>query len=71
MNEYTNEDIEYLGRFFVPREDCNKTVTKENEKISELALIEAKNGTKLSILIGILAAIAVPVIGICINYLFS
>ena len=65
------EDLSYLKEIFVPREECNQTVVAENEKINKIAITEAKNGTKLSIMIGILSAIAVPVIGLCVSLLFK
>lgn len=65
------EDIAYLQALFVPKDECNKTVARENEKISELALLGAKTNTKLSILIGILSMIAVPILTICVKLLFG
>jgi hypothetical protein len=65
------EDISYLKEVFVAKDECNRTVALENEKINELALIEARNGTKLSILIGILAAIAVPILTLSVKMLFG
>lgn len=65
------EDIAYLQAFFVPKDECSKTVARENEKIAELAVLGAKTNTKLSILIGILTTIAVPILTICVKLLFG
>ena len=69
--EFTNEDIEYLGKYFVPRQECSKIVSGENEKIASLKVDIAKLGTKLSILIAILSAVAVPVVSLCVKYLLG
>lgn len=65
------EDLQYLKAIFVQREDCNKTVSAETEKINELTVLFAKSNTKLSILIGILATIAAPILTLCIKFLFE
>lgn len=65
------EDITYLKAIFVPKDECNKTVAAENEKISNLMVLLAKTNTKLSILIGILATIAVPLLTLCVKLLFG
>ena len=66
-----HEMLDQLKEIFVTRKECSETVETENQKINDLALIEARNGTKLSVLIGILGTIAVPVLGICIKFLFG
>jgi hypothetical protein len=65
------EDVNYLKEIFVPREECNRIVAKENEKINAMALTVAKLDTKLAILIGILGAIAVPILAIAVKLLFG
>lgn len=78
----TNEELEQLEQIFdgryVQKDDCAKTVDKENEKIDLLTLdvqglkIEiAKMNTKLGVVIGILSAIGVPVVSCCVKMLFG
>lgn len=78
----TKEEIEQLEQIFdgryVQKDDCTKTVDKENEKINKLSQdvqqlkVEiAKMNTKLGILIGILSAIGVPLISVCVKMLFG
>lgn len=73
---------EYFDSRYVLVEDCGKTVDREVEKVEELRVEfsklreevrvnRAKTNTRLDILIGILAALAVPVAGLCINFLFG
>lgn len=64
-------DLAYLDAMYVRKDDCNRTVAKENEKIADLTVLTAKQNTKLSILIGILSAIAVPVLALCVKLLFG
>ena len=64
------EDIAYLKEVFVQKDDCAKTVARENEKINELKVILAKTNTKLTIMISILATIAVPIVAVCVKFLF-
>ena len=59
-------------------DDCGDIVSKEESKIqelknsiTELKVEQAKTNTRLGILIGILSAIGVPIIGICIKLLFG
>jgi predicted RNase H-like nuclease (RuvC/YqgF family) len=59
-------------------DDCGDIVTKEESKIKELkdSIIElkveqAKTNIRLGVLIGILSAIAVPILGVCIKLLFG
>lgn len=58
--------------------DCGDIVSKEENKIqelknsiTELKVEQAKTNTRLGILIGILSAIAVPILGVCIKLLFQ
>ena len=78
----TNEELEQLEQIFdgryVQKDDCAKTVDRENEKIDRLTLdvqglkIEiAKMNIKLAVLIGILSAIGVSVIPLCVKMLFG
>lgn len=48
-----------------------KKIDKLNDSIAELKIEQAKTNTRLGILIGILSAIAVPILGICIKLLFQ
>lgn len=65
------EDIAYLQALFVPKDECNKTVARENEKINDLKVLVEKTNTKLSIMIAILAAIAGPLVALCVKLLFD
>jgi hypothetical protein len=58
------------GRY-VQINDCENTVEREEKKIDRLTIEFAKSNTKLNILIGILSAIAVPIIGVCVKLLFN
>ena len=48
-----------------------KKIDKLNDSISDLKVEQAKTNTRLGILIGILCAIGVPIIGVCIKLLFN
>lgn len=61
---------EFDGRY-VLIEDCEKTIKEETKKIDRLTVEFAKSNTKLNILIGILSAIAVPILGVCVKLLFG
>ena len=59
-------------------EDCEETVKTENDKIerlrnsiTELKVEQAKTNTRLAVLIGILCAIAVPLVSLCVKLLFG
>ena len=59
-------------------DDCGDIVAKEEIKIecltnsiTELKVEQTKTNTRLGILIGILSAIGVPIIGVCIKLLFG
>ena len=72
------------GRY-VLAEDCEKQVEKEENKIdkifkdiaqmrqdfSSMRIERAKDSTKLSIVIGILCTIAVPLVSVCVKLLFD
>lgn len=58
--------------------DCEETVKTEDNKIeklrnsiTELKIEQAKTNTRLAILIGILCAIAVPLVSVCVKFLFG
>lgn len=73
--------IEFDGRYVLV-DDCDKTVQSEMGKIDglkeefsrlreEVRVDRAKTNSRLNILIAILSAIAVPIIGVCIEFLFK
>lgn len=70
-----DKDVKFLQTVFDNRyrkvDDCNDIMatTDKREDDIEKALIQGM--TKLNILIGILSTIAVPIIGMCIKYLFG
>jgi uncharacterized protein (UPF0254 family) len=71
----TLEELERMydvldGRYMT-RSECAKNVSREDEKIAKMELKLVRLDTKLSILIGILAAIGVPVIALCVKLLFG
>jgi hypothetical protein len=58
--------------------DCKEMVDAENDKIEKLKdtinglkIEQVKTNTRLGIVIGMLSAIAVPLLGICIKVLFG
>ena len=69
--EIQNQMQDHFDGRYVKIEDCENTVEKEERKIDRLTLEFAKSNTKLNILIGILSAIAVPIIGVCVKLLFN
>ena len=57
--------------------DCDEKLGAENEKIeglesrlTDVCIEQAKTNTRLSIMIGILATIAAPIVALCIKLLF-
>ena len=72
------------GRY-VLAEECEKQIEKEESKIdkiykditqmrqdfSSMRVERAKDSTKLSVVIGILCAIAVPLVSLCVKLLFG
>ena len=72
------------GRYVLV-EDCEKTVEKEQDKIdkiykdiaqmrqdfSSMRVERAKDSTKLSVVVGVLCTIAVPIIALCVKLLFG
>ena len=69
--EIQNQMQDHFDGRYVKIEDCESTVEKEEQKIDRLTIEFAKSNTKLNILIGILSAIAVPIIGVCVKLLFN
>lgn len=70
-----NKDIEEITKRFDDRyvkiSECEHNQNKVYDRISKMEISLAKIDTKFGILIGVLTAIAVPLVGICINYLFG
>ena len=66
-----NEDIARLNEIYVRKDDCNDMRSETDKRIDSIHEDVAVVKQKLSTLIGILSAIAVPVIGIAIKYLFG
>jgi hypothetical protein len=71
----TNEEVTDLEKIFdgryVRRKDCDRTVEKEEDRITKLEIRLENVNTKLGILIAILSTIGVPVISLCIKLLFG
>lgn len=78
----THEELEQifglLDDRYVKKDVCVRNIETENEKIEKVKTIAtemqvniAKLSTKMGIVIGILAAIAVPVISLCVKLLFG
>lgn len=63
-------EADFDGRY-VQIEDCNRIVKEESKKIDRLTIEFAKSNTKMSIIIGILSAIAVPILTASITALFN
>lgn len=71
----TNEEVTDLEKIldgrYVRRKDCDRTVEKEEDRITKLEIRLENVNTKLGILIAILSTIGVPVISLCIKLLFG
>lgn len=59
-------------------DDCGDIVIKEENKIQQLkdsinslTIEQAKTNTRLGILIAILSAIGVPILSVCVKFLFG
>lgn len=77
--------IPELSGIFKRIDDCDKQVKIEDEKIEKIfndisqmrqeftmmRIERAKDSTKLSVLIGILCTIAVPLVALCVKMLFG
>ena len=64
-------DISRLRDIFVTRRECEERTEESERSIAALAADVRECRTKLNMLIGILAAIAVPVLGIAAKLLFG
>lgn len=83
--ELKNQLISDLNSEYKRLEDCEKQVGKEESKIdkifkdiaqmrqdfSSMRVERAKDSTKLSVVIGILCAIAIPLVSLCVKLLFG
>lgn len=65
------EDIYRLDERYVKKDDCVDMRSETDKRIDSIHEDVAVVKQKLSTLIGILTAIAVPVLGIAIKYLFG
>lgn len=70
-NTTLSELEKILDDRYVRQKDCDKTVEKEEDRITKLEIRLENVNTKLGILIAILSAIGVPVISLCIKLLFG
>lgn len=66
-----NEDIARLNEIYVRKDDCNTLRSETDQRIDSIHEDVAVVKTKLSILIGILTSIAIPVLGIAIKLIFG
>lgn len=64
-------DISRLRDIFVTRRECEERTEASERNIAALVADVRECRTKLNMLIGILAAIAVPVLGIAAKLLFG
>lgn len=62
--------VEFDGRY-VKLDNCSRHIREEDEKIDKLTLEFAKSNTKLNIMIGIMSAIAVSLLSVCVKMLFG
>ena len=69
--ELQNQLQDHFDGRYVQIDDCEDTVRREQNKIDRLTVEFTKSNTKLIILIGILSAIAVPILGVCVKMLFG
>ena len=69
--EIQNQMQDHFDGRYVQIAECKRTVAQEEDKIDRLTVEFAKSNTKLSILIGILSAIAVPIISVCVKMLLG
>ena len=65
------EDLDRLDEIFVRKDQCVILRSQMDKRIDETEKAFAVMNTKLSILIGILGAIAVPILGIAIKMIFG
>jgi septal ring factor EnvC (AmiA/AmiB activator) len=83
--ELKKQLISDLNSEYKRLDDCEKQIEKEENKIdkifkdiaqmrqdfSSMRIERAKDSTKLSVVIGILCAIAVPLVSLCVKLLFG
>ena len=67
----TNEDMDRLREVFVTKEKCDKTNDAMHEIVNGIQVDLAGVKVYLKCIIGIGAAIGVPVLGIAVKYLFG
>lgn len=66
-----HEDLERLDERFIKRTECIDLRSETDKRIDTMLLDMTAMKTKLNCLIGILAAIAVPVLAIAVKLLFG
>ena len=83
--ELKKQLISDLNSEYKRLDDCEKQIEKEDSKIekifkditqmrqdfSSMRVERAKDSTKLSVVIGILCAVAVPLVSLCLKLLFG
>lgn len=65
------KDIDRLKEIFVTRQECQTTEDRLNEKMQSISQDVTTVKTKLNAVIGILGAIAIPILSIAVNLLFK
>lgn len=63
--------VDVMNAHYVSSKQCETSMTEQNSKINKIELKLVKIDTKFNVLVGILSAIAVPMIGLCIHLLFK
>lgn len=76
--EELDEIVAEMRLHFVDKDECKNNVKEEDTKIESIKaditamkLEQVRQGTKQSVTIGILCAIAVPLITVCVKLLFG
>ncbi len=69
--ELKNQLVGELDGRYVRIDNCSRHIREEDEKIDKLTLEFAKSNTKLNIMIGIMSAIAVSLLSVCVKLLFG
>lgn len=67
----TDDDIKYIEGRFVTQKECEERNDRTQADIAGMREDVRELKTKINMLIGILAGIAVPVLGIAIKMLFD
>lgn len=62
---------DFFDRIYVRKEACEETSDANRERMDRLNIEFTKSNTKLNILIGILAAISVPIMSVAVKMLFG